>query len=57
MQKIGSPAFIFWSGGPLQLLYLEPVKYDLQTLGKIWQNLGFTFFLLQIALKIKPKLL
>ena len=25
MQKIGSPAFIFWSGGPLELSYLEPV--------------------------------
>ena len=25
MQKIGSPAFIFWLGGPLELSYLEPV--------------------------------
>ena len=25
MQKIGSPAFIFWSGGPLELSYFEPV--------------------------------
>ena len=25
MQKIGSPAFIFWSGGLLELSYLEPV--------------------------------
>ena len=29
MQEIGSPAFIFWLGGPLELSYLEPVKYDL----------------------------
>ena len=25
MQKIGFPAFIFWSGGPLELSYLELV--------------------------------
>ena len=25
IEKIGSPAFIFWSGGPLKLSYLEPV--------------------------------
>ena len=25
MQKIGSPAFIFWSGGPLELSYFEAV--------------------------------
>ena len=24
MQKIGSPAFIFWSGGPLELSCFEP---------------------------------
>ena len=25
MQKMGSPSFIFWSGGPLKLSCLEPV--------------------------------
>ena len=44
MQKIGSPAFICWSGGPLELSYFEPVYYDLQIHGKIWKNLGFAYF-------------
>ena len=36
VQKIGSPVFIFWSGGPLELSYLE-LSDSLQ----LWQNLDF----------------
>ena len=57
MQKIGSPAFIFWSGGPLELSYFEPVYYDFHILGKSGKILDLHNFFLQIALKIKPKLL
>ena len=54
MQKIGSPAFIFWSGAPLNFHILSLSNMTFRFLaksGKFW----FFIYFSQIVLKIQTK--